>query len=330
MEDSLRQYAVETKYNGLEDETTEELKDYAIINAVITDLKFPNRKNRVLSVRAFRSFEGKDYKNHDFFEIDSDNKTDLQFEVVFQFYLLLDSQNKNDKKEYDKVTFVIDGKRVDLDARSEYWDLGLEEIKTLKYEGIRKVVMRGNVVTINGWDNEHWDPNDYFCLLNEDSDIRSVATVIPNELIEFIAEAESVSMYVDSSELIDVNGGHKNFEDENGSFEIEGIQGFMKRVYHFFIDDSCYTDYCLAFYDKKTKAAEKREQVVEQKAEREEQEAYDEAIKLRNIYLVVTALSLLLLILGLSFEWGFFWSILLPVIGGGYSIFNIGRLYDIW
>lgn len=329
MEDTLREEAVEVKYNGLENKTEEELKDDAVINAVIMDIKFPNRKNRVLSVHASRSFEGKDYKNHNSFKIVRDNETKLQFEVLFQFYLLLNSENKNDKEEYDKVTFIIDGRRVDLVAKSEYWDL--RNVKSsLKYKGFRKKIIRGDVITINDWDSEYWDPNDYLCLLNEDSDIRKVTALIPNELIEFIAEAESVSMYVDSSELIDVNGGYKKTEDLNTKFEIEGIQGFMKRVYHFFIDDGCYTDYCLSFYDKKTKTAQKREHEIEQKAEREEQAANEKAMKLRNIYLVVIALSLLLLILGLILEWSFFWSILLPVIGGGYSIFNIGRLYDIW
>ena len=328
MEDTLREKAVEVEYNGLENKTKEELKDDAVINAVIMDIKFPNRKNRVLSVHAGRSFEGKDYKNHNSLKTDCDNETTLQFEVVFQFYLLLDRENKNDKEKYDKVTFIIDGRRVDLDAESEYWDVGNIE-NSSKYKVFRKMIIRGDVITINDWDSEYWNPNDYLCLLNEDSDIRRVATVIPNELIEFIAEAENVSMYVDSSELIDVNGGYKKTEDLNTKFEIEGIQGFMKRVYHFFVDDSYYTDYCLSFYDKKEKNAENRERMIEQKVERKEQVAHEKAIKLRNIYLVVIALSLVLLILGLSLEWGF-WSVLLPVVAGGYSIFKIGQLYGRW
>ena len=102
MGDALREKAVRVEYNGLENKTFEELKDDAVINAVITDIKFPNRKNRVLSVQASRSFEGKDYKNHDSLKIDRDNKTVLQFEIVFQFYLLLHSRNKTTKKSMIK------------------------------------------------------------------------------------------------------------------------------------------------------------------------------------------------------------------------------------
>lgn len=310
MEDTLREEAVEVKYNGFENTTKEELNNDAIINAVINDIKFPNRNDRLLSVQAFRSFEGKECNEND--------------TMLFMFYLFLDGNKNNDKNKYEKVTFVIDGQRVDLDAQSEYTSIGNGNWK------IREKIIRGNVITIDNWESEYWEPNDYICDSHCESDMRRVVTAIPDELIKTIAEAENVSMYVDSSELIDVNGGYKKTEDLNTKFEIEGIQGFMKRVYHFFIDDSCYTDYCLSFYDKKTKTAQKREHEIEQKAEREEQAANEEAIKLRNIFLVVLALSLLLLILGLSLEWGFFWSILLPVIGGGYSIFNIGRLYDIW
>lgn len=311
MEDTLRQKAVETKYDGFNDKTTEELMDDAIINAVINDIKFPNRNDRLLSVKAFRSFEGKECTEND--------------TMLFYFYLFVKGDKNNDKQEYEKVTFFIDGERIDLAARSEY-----KSISDGANWKIREKIIRGNAIKIDNWKSEYWEPNDYICYDHRESDMRRVATAIPDDLIRIIAEAENVSMYVDSSELIDVNGGYKKTEDLNTKFEIEGIQGFMKRVYHFFIDDSCYTDYCLSFYDKKTKTAQKRERELEQKAERDEQAAHEEAMKLRNIFLVVLALSLLLLILGLCLEWGFFWSILLPVIGGGYSIFNIGRLYDIW
>ena len=312
MKDTLREEAVEVKYNGFENTTKEDLKNDAIINAVINDINFPNRNDRLLSVQAFRSFEGKECTEND--------------TMLFVFYLFVNSDKNNDQQEYEKVTFVIDGQRVEIAAQSKYLSMG-----NIDYLKIRKKVIRGNVITIDNWESEHWEPNDYICDSQcESADMRRVATAIPDELIRIIAESENVSMYVDSSELIDVNGGYKKTEDLNTKFEIEGIQGFMKRVYHFFIDDSCYTDYCLSFYDKKTKTAQKRERELEQKAERDEQAAHEEAMKLRNIFLVVLALSLLILILGLCLEWGFFWSILLPVIGGGYSIFNIGRLYDIW
>ena len=106
MEESLRQYAVETKYNGFEDKTKEVLKDDAVINALIRDGKWPNIKDQLLSVHASRSFKGK--------ECTKDNK------VLLEFFLVADDRNHTDKKEYDKVTFVIDGRRMDFGAQSEY------------------------------------------------------------------------------------------------------------------------------------------------------------------------------------------------------------------
>lgn len=264
MEDSLRQYAVGTKYNGFEDETEEELKDDAVINAIIMDGHWPNIKDQLLSVHASRRFKGK--------ECTKDNK------VLLEFFLAVNDTNHTDKEKYDKVTFVIDGRRMDFGAQSEY----LSSDDGFAWKKVREMVIRGNVITFCDFNSPAiGDHSDYLCALffsSRRTALRRVITVIPNELIEYIAEtAENVSMYVDSSELIDVNGGYKSFEAETRGFEIEGIQGFMKRVCHFFIDDTCFTDYCTAFYEKKL-AQEKEIQ------EREEEKLEQEAKKSRSIF----------------------------------------------
>ena len=304
MEDALRDNAVEIKYNSIENETTERIKDDAILEV----MGYPS--DRLLSVSATR------YKN-------SNEKGEFP---RFWFTFL----GGSDEKEHEKIAFVIDGERVELEAKSGYHSLS--DDKSWKMD-----------VLIKGW-YLFTDPESgkgiggrysYARYLEKRGfdrlNFRLIGTVLSSELVKIIAEAKSVSMAVDSGELIDVNGGVKSFE--NTRFEIEGIQGFMKRVYHFFFDDTCYTEYCLSYYERKTKTDESNEKLYEQvnkKQKEKEQKKYEETIKHRNVLLVVLALSILFLILGISLEWGAFWSLLLPIIAGGYSVYKLGIMYNLW
>ena len=299
MENTLKNEAVAIEYNGLKNETTEIIKDDAIINAVIMKGTEQLCGDELLIVGASETYEGQ--------------KRKTQSEVVSFRFLLL-KYELTDKEKYDKVTFIIDGERVEVEAKSYWEDAEDEDDEYWLISEILKGEARNSI---------YWESN------KEYGNKRTIETSIPVSIIKKIAEAKNVSMYVDSSEMIEVNGGICKFELVAGQVKIEGLQGFMKRVYHFFVDETCYADYCISFYDKKANTAQERE-VLKKEEEKEEQEAYEEAIKLRNIYLVVIAVSLLILILATCFGWDTFWTIVLPMVAGGYSIFKIGRLYGRW
>jgi hypothetical protein len=75
----------------------------------------------------------------------------------------------------------------------------------------------------------------------------------------------------------------------------------------------------------------KRKEEYDRKKKQEEQENYESAIKLRNILFVVLFVSVLLIILNLSCDWdSTFWTLILPLIAGGYSVYKLGYLYDLW
>lgn len=299
MDDALRNNAVTIEYNGLQNETKEIIMDDAIINAILMEGRKPFCGDQLLTVGAFRTYEGQE-------------RTEKSEFVSFRFLLL--KNELNDQEEYDKVTFIVDGERVVVDAKSYWEDSEDEDDEYWMISDLIKGEARNDI---------YWESK------KEMGNRRTIDASIPVAIVKKIAEAKNVCMYVDSSEMFEVNGGICKFQLVSGSVKIEGLQAFMKRVYHFFVDNTCYTDYCSSFYGKKANATKKRE-VMKQKEEKEEQEAYEQALSLRNIYLIVLSISLLVFILAICFEWDTFWTIVLPLIAAGFSIFKIGRLYGKW
>lgn len=301
MKNAIWKDAIKTKYDGIKNITSVVLIDNAVIGASILDetccmYEEPDSENYICLMESAKLCDGN--------TCDNDGKIGFIIRF-FPGYMV-------DNKDHDSLVFIIDGERAESEAMSkvqESHDIELSEL-------LPSTIISGVY------------PDDYGV------DERMVVTTLSVEEIKRIAEAKNVSLYVDSSFLIEVNGGEIQFAESDGSFQIEGIQGFMKRVYHFFVDETCYTDYCNSFYEKKRKIVEdeqKKEKQEEIEREKQEQEDYEYAIKIRNIFIVVLFLSILLLVLHYSCGWeSYFWTMLLPLITGGFSILKIGRLYDWW
>lgn len=300
MEDQLRQKAISKKYDGIHDSTIETLLPRTIISA-----KLPNKDCVDFSASHFYcSIITKHFccgENHEKFA----NQDFVSFEFcITKGYL-------RDYPQLDNIVFVIDGERLPL----RFINKSIEDIQ------ITPDFFR--------------DFNSGFSGLfpDKESDYKynavrcTFTTGMFPENIKLIAEAQSVSIYLDPEWLIDANGGNIQFTKGEGSFQIEGIQGLMKRAYHFFVDETCYTEYCESFYEERRKRSEQ----IKKKHEKEKKEDYEYAIKLRNILFVVLFVSVLLIILNLSCDWdSTFWTLILPLIAGGYSVYKIGYLYDLW
>ena len=300
MEDQLRQKAISKKYDGIHDFTLETLLPCAVISA-----KLPNKECEDFSVSHFYcSIITKHIccgENHEKY-------ADQDF-VSFEFSIT--KEYLRDYPQLDKIVFVVDGERLPL----RFGNKSIEDIQ----------------ITPDNF--RHFNSGFSGLFPDKDSDYKHNAvrctftTGMLPENIKLIAEAQSVSIYLDPEWLIDANGGDIPFTKGEGSFQIEGIQGLMKRAYHFFVDETCYTDYCQAFYEERRERSEQ----IKKQHEIEEQEGYENAIKLRNILLVVLVVSVLLIILNLSYDWGdAFFTLILPLIAGGYSVYKLGYLYDLW
>lgn len=301
MEDKLRQEAVRKKYNGISDVTIETLLPRAVISA-----KLPNKECEDFSVSHFtcsmiaqRGCFGANY--------DGENANK---DVAFVELSIL-KECLRDYPQLDKMVFVVDDERFPLTISDK------SEIKELTHTPHSFGLNEG----FSGLYPDKDSGYKYYAVY------RTYMVGMPPELIKKIAEAQSVSIYLDPEWLIDANGGDIPFTNGEGSFQIEGIQGLMKRAYHFFVDETCYTDYCQAFYEERRERSEQ----IKKQHEIEEQEGYENAIKLRNILFVILFVSVLLIILNLSCDWGdAFFTLILPLIAGGYSVYKIGYLYDLW
>lgn len=300
MEDKLRQEAISKKYDGIQDITLETLLPRAVVSATL-----PNKgcedfsvKHYVCDMIAKHGCFGKDNE-------ENANKEVIIVELNVLKEYLLDFSS-------DKIVFIIDGERMPLEIA-------------------KKSMIEDFQITPDYF--IHFN-NGFFGLSpDEDSDYKFYAVHrcftlgLTPELIKKISDAQNVSIYLDPEWLIDANGGIIPFTKDEGSFQIEGIQGFMKRVYHFFVDETCYTEYCESFYEERRKRSEQ----IKKKLEKEKKEDHEYAIKLRNILFVVLFVSVLLIILNLSCDWdSTFWTLILPLIAGGYSVYKLGYLYDLW
>ena len=220
-------------------------------------------------------------------------------------------------KPTGKIVILIDGERMEIDATGDYV-CNKEEHPISPAE-------------INGLDP---------CAII-DLERRAIEFTLQPEDIKRIAEAKDVGVYIDSEKLYDVNGGDTQFRNVKGSFQIEGIQGAMKRAYHYFVDETCYADYCSSFLERKQRLLAEEEKWVEaerQKRKQEEQEEEELWLKERKKYLIILAASVGLFILGTILEAAF--DYLLPgwvslvEVGGffysGYKLLDMYGIIDNW
>jgi len=148
------------------------------------------------------------------------------------------------------------------------------------------------------------------------------------EEIKRIADAKDVIACIDTESSIDANGGTIEFGNGKGSFHIEGIQGFMKRVYHFFVDDTCYTDYVAEYYENKKQTLEaikENRKAEREKSVKELEELVNRWTRQRNIHLIILAISVVLFIIGVVVEDVDF-LVWLSLFAGGYAFIRLALL----
>lgn len=216
-----------------------------------------------------------------------------------------------------KIVIIIDGERMEVEATS---DAVLEKeeypVSPAEIKGLNPCAMI-------------------------DLRRRVIEFTLQPEGIKRIAEAKDVGVYIDSDNLYDANGGDIQFRDGKGSFQIEGIQGAMKRTYHYFVDENCYSDYCSSFLERKQKLLAEEEKWVEgerQKRKQEEKEEEELWYKARKKYLIILAVSVGLFIIGCILEVAFnyegpTWLLLLEFGGflySGYKLLDMYGIIDNW
>lgn len=284
---------IEVKYDGIKNITYEFLEK-GVINANIGN---PNLSvsDTIISITPMRYYEGK---------VLNDNAK-IGFRIAItgpEDYV------SNFFYHIEKMVIVFDEERLEV----EFGEKGSENAEEYAFSqteivGLNKTNVLPHLKYKHEWDDGWKD------------------FVIQPDDIKRIAEAHEVGMYIDAFTLTDANGGDISFRDGGGSFHIEGIQGAMKRAYHYFVDETCYEDYISSFIENKQKALKKEKQRIE--AERKEQEqlilqqeqAEQEEIahwrKKRNRNLIVLVVSIALFIIGCftdDLEW---LAIIAPLVG---------------
>lgn len=216
-----------------------------------------------------------------------------------------------------KIVILIDGERMEVEAAGDYvCDKEERPISPAEINGLNPCAMI-------------------------DFERRTIEFTLQPEDIKRIAEAKDVGLYIDSDNMYDANGGDIQFRGGKGSFQIEGIQGAMKRAYHYFVDENCYADYCSAFLERKQKLLAEEEKWVEgerQKRKQEEKEEEELWLKERKKYLIILAISVGLFILGIILEAAFNYEgptwFLLLIVGGflysGYKLLDMYGIIDNW
>ncbi|MBQ2173786.1 MAG: hypothetical protein II453_01550, partial [Alphaproteobacteria bacterium] len=216
--------AIEVKYDGIKNITYEFLEK-AVINANIGN---PNLSvsDTIISITPMRFYEGKVL----------DDSAKIGFRITISGP---DDYVSNFYYHIEKIVIVFDEERLEV----EFGEKGSENTEEYAFSqteivGLNKTNVPTHVKYKHVWD-EVWKD---FVLQPAD--------------IKRIAEAHEVGMYIDAFTLLDANGGDINFRDGGGRFQIEGIQGAMKRAYHYFVDETCYDDYCASFLERKHKILE--------------------------------------------------------------------------
>lgn len=230
--------AIEVKYDGIKNITYEFLEK-GVINA---DIGNPNLSvsDTIISITPMRYYEGKVLNDSAKIGFRITITGPRDFASNFYYHI-------------EKIVFVFDEERLEV----ELGDKGSENAEEYAFSqteivGLYKTNVLSHVKYEHEWDDGWKD------------------FVLPPADIKRIAEAHEVGMYIDAFTLLDANGGTINFRDGVGSFQIEGIQGVMKRAYHYFVDETCFEDYISIFAENKKKALKKEKQRIE--AERKKQE----------------------------------------------------------
>lgn len=277
--------AIEVKYDGIKNITYEFLEK-GVINA---DIRNPNLSvsDTIIDITPMRYYEGKMLNDSakigfritvtGLYEIGGTHEEELMSKFAFHSA---------------KIVFVADEERIEVD----FGEKGSQNKKEYVFSEIEIAGLKNKSVFAKQrgrkWDDAWKD------------------IVLQPDDIKRLAEAKNIGVYIDAYNLLDANGGAINFRDGGGSFQIEGIQGAMKRAYHYFVDETCYEDYISSFIENKQKALKKEKQRIE--AERKEQEqlilqqeqAEQEEIarwrKKRNITLFFLVVSIVMVIIGVS------------------------------
>lgn len=190
------------------------------------------------------------------------NRQDEIMDIIpFRFY---DGKEMNNSAE---IGFVVR-----ITTRRQNLESGEKDV--ILVDGERLVTEECDNFTGFGR-NKNYSVTDIIGLNSEAQNIRTngwMMFVLQPMDIKRIAEAKDVGVYIDPYNLIDANGGTINFRDGSGSFRIEGIQGAMKRAYHYFVDVTSYIDYCSSFKKQQQQILEEFEQRQEKEKQRLEQE----------------------------------------------------------
>ena len=299
--------AIEVKYDGIKNITYEFLEK-GVINA---DIGNPNLSvsDTIIDITPMRYYEGKVLNDSAKIGFRISITGPREF-VVSNFYIHI-----------EKIVFVFDEERLEV----ELGEGGSENVEEYAFSQTEIVGLnKTNVLSIVKYKHEWAVGWKEFVLQPTD--------------IKRMAEAHEVGVYIDAFTLLDANGGVVNFRDGGGSFQIEGIQGTMKRAYHYFVDETCYDDYISLFIENKKKALKKEKQRIEAERKKQEQQriqqeqAEQEEIahwrKKRNITLFFLVVSIVLTIIGFVGEISL-WALFIGIIGIGYCIVTIKELYGI-
>lgn len=231
---------IEVKYDGIKNITYEFLEK----GVIYANIGNPNLtvSDTIISITPMRYYEGKVLNDSAKIGFRITITGPREFASNFYYHI-------------EKIVIVCDEERIEVD----FGEKGSENAKEYAFSqteivGLNKTNVLSHVKYKHEWDDGWKD----FVLQPAD--------------IKRIAEAHEAGMYIDAFTLVDANGGTINFRDGGGSFQIEGIQGAMKRAYHYFVDVTSYIDYCSSFKIKQQKVLEEEKQRIEQEKERIEQE----------------------------------------------------------
>lgn len=289
--------AIEIKYDGLKNITYECLKRGVIYAEIGSD-----KSDLIMDIVPNRHYEGK--------TLNGDAK--IGFVISIKSDLGAAKPGPN-----EKIVFDIDGERlgveVGIEYSSKYRNSTFEEECSYSLE---------EIIGINGYK------------IDGRSDFDKVVFDIQPKDIKRIAEAKNACIYFDSNGEYNANGGSIALRNGLGSCQIEGIQGAMKRAYHYFVDETYYAEYCASFLETKQKILEEEKQKAEEgerikkqqkiQEEREQRESEIQWRKSRNRTLIILVVSLVFI----GTDWNTFF-LVLGMVGGLYSIIKLGLLYHI-
>lgn len=190
-----------------------------------------------------------------------------------------------------KTVFIIDGERLEVESPTHGWRFSHKPFdeecaySSLEINGINTYGINVSIIDKVDFDLQ---PDD----------------------IKRIAEAKKVSVYFDSDSSYEVNGG--SFEARNGwLLEIEGIQGVMKRAYHYFVDESSYADYAEEYFEFQKEEKQRLvsdmekmqmiQRALEQKEQKKEQKKVVRKDKVFGIALIILVASIVSFIIGFIF-----------------------------